>query len=143
MQATLKDKWLWITVIVSGIALFPVLIEPLGFDDFLPHIVARDYLHHGRIPYLQNFDQSFPGIFYLHIVEIALLGDSAIALRAFDILLELLFAVFLYLFMQKWTNRAIAAQTALLYILFYVGSGRGVFGQRDVYVGMTIFLSAA
>ncbi len=136
-----NDKTLWIIISLSAVLLFPVLIAPPGFDDAIPHIAALDFLRLGRLPYIGFFDQSFPGIFFIHIFEIALLGGSDLALRVFDLILQLLFVAFLYHSVNLRVNRETAGLTSVLYICYYVGAGSEVFGQRDVYIAMLLLVS--
>ncbi|MFI5200842.1 MAG: glycosyltransferase family 39 protein [Candidatus Kapaibacterium sp.] len=138
-----EDKLLWGILILAAIILLPVLIEPLGFDDAIPQLAALDFIRLGRIPYIGFFDQNFPGFFYLHIIEVLLLGPSDIGVRIFDIIIQLFFVAFLYRFASRWTNRSTAALTAILYILYYVSAGSEVYGQRDVYIAMLLFIGSS
>jgi len=132
----LRDKTLWVVTLLSLIILAPVLIEPLSFDSAIYQTLAIDMVHRGFIPYIQSFDQNFPGIVYLHCFEILLLGPSDLSLRLFDIALQLSFIIFLYRYLSKWMTSKTAALSSVLYALYYVSAGSGVYGQRDVYIFM-------
>ncbi len=109
----------------------------------VPQLAARDLLWHGRIPYIGFFDQNFPGYFYIHAGELLLFGSSEIGVRIFDILIQLLFVVFLYRFILRWTEPSTAALIAILYTLYYVSAGSEVYGQRDVYIAILVLLSCS
>ena len=138
-----RDKVFWTIIGISAIILSPMLIEPLSFDSAINQTLGIDMLSLGRVPYLQIFDHGFPGSLYLSCIELLIFGPSDLGLRIFDLILQLAFAGFLYRFLLTWLPSRTAALSSILYVLFYVSAGSGVYEQRDVYVAMSLFVAAS
>jgi len=62
----------------------PSLALPFGHDQGLYAYVAREWLH-GRIPYRDVFDHKTPGIYVVHLLSLALLGEHTYAIRVADL----------------------------------------------------------
>src|SRR4051812_44587367 len=81
----------WLDLVLGALALAvaaPSLAYPLGRDQALPLFVAREWLS-GRAPYKDAWDQLPPGLYLLNMVENALFGGGATAVRWADLVLIL------------------------------------------------------
>ena len=135
-----RDRTFWGVLFLSSIILLPVLVEPLSFDSALNQVMGINLLKYGRTPYIDNFDHSFPGMIYFHAFEVFLFGYSDFCLRLFDFIVQLCFISFFYRFFLQWMKSKTSALTAILYALFYVSAGPGVYGERDVYITMGLLI---
>ncbi len=134
----INDRSLLAVIAVSSFFLLNVILTPSSFDNAIVQSMALDLYRLGRAPFLGSWDQSFPGIVYVYYLAIATFGTSDLSFHIFEALLQLSFAIFLYRFYSRWLNPHTAALSAILYILYYVGANRWLYGTRDVYVGMSI-----
>ena len=134
----LKDRYLrWIAALcIPMLAL--TIIRPFGFDNAMYQTMALEMQRFGRVPYLGTWDQNFPGIVYIHYLAILLFGTSDLSLRIFDVIVQFLFAIFLYRFWSRWLRPKTAALVSVLYIAYYVSGGGLLLAERDVYSGMLI-----
>jgi hypothetical protein len=122
---------------IALILILPVmlvkLIEPLHSDNALYQSMAYDLFHYGRLPYIGSWDHNTPGILLFHLVPIAIAGNSEFAFRLFDVVLQMLFAAWLFRVSAKlWDERAGFA-AVLLFGLYQLHAGQPVSGQRDLY----------
>lgn len=109
------------------------LIEPLHSDNALYQSMAIDLFRYGKLPYLGSWDHNTPGILLFHLVPLAIFGNSEVAFRSFDMVLQMLFAAWLFRTGEKlWDERAGFAST-LLFGLYVLHAGQPISGQRDLY----------
>lgn len=103
--------------------------------------MAWQLVEKGKLPYVDTWDQNFPGIVYLHSLSIVLFGNANGGFRALDILLQLVIAVMLHRAASRYFNAEAATFATLFFIGFYVISSSKMLGQRDVYAGAALFAS--
>jgi hypothetical protein len=130
-----------IVTLVSALLLLLTLLKPLTFDNALYQTMAYNLHHFGKVPYIGTWDQNFPGIVYLHYFIIVVFGSSDIAVRWFDIIVQVLFAVYLFSLWKRWLKPSTAALSVILYISYYVSAGGLLLSQRDVYAGMLLMVT--
>ena len=114
------------------------LITPLGFDNAIYQSMAIDLLKFGKIPYIGSYDQNFLGVLVIHLSAMALFGQSVLAFRAFDALLQLGFVFVLYRFERNWLTHRTAMIGIVLYCSWYLLGSHRIEGERDVYIGMAL-----
>ena len=69
------------------------LAFPFGRDQGLYAYVGREWLEHGAIPYLDTFEQKTPGVFLVHVLAIAVFGETTAGVRAIELLATALLGV--------------------------------------------------
>jgi hypothetical protein len=114
---------------------------PLVHDAPLMHYVAWRILD-GAAPYRDLFDMNFPGVYVVHALLLAGLGDGDLAFRAFDA--GLLAAAVAGL----WTALRYAGPlggpaAAALFALYHVAGGPWLAGQRDLILCALLAWGAA
>ncbi len=81
-----QHRWLFVAILaLVGLWNLPTLWYPYGEDQALAHVIGRIILD-GGVPYRDAWDVKPPGIFYLHSVTIALLGEGMHWTRMADLL---------------------------------------------------------
>src|ERR1041385_5666920 len=138
-----KDRYFVNLLLLSAAMLSLAVIKPLGYDNSLVQSMALDMYRLGRVPYVGTWLHDLPGIVYIHYIAILLFGTSDLGFRIFDALVQIAFALFFYRFLLRWLQPKQAALAALLYIAYYVSAGGLLLGERDVYGGMLLVLSAS
>jgi len=142
LKTFIREKKNTLAILALSLIIFvPVLVQPLSFDNAINQVISLDWIRYGRIPYLQSVDHNFPGIIYLQTIGILLVGSSDISFRIFDLFLESSFVVFTFLFFRKYLDDRIAGIGAILYALYYVSGGSILYGQRDIYATMLLFIA--
>jgi hypothetical protein len=95
----------------------------------------------GYWPYIHVWENNFPGtIVFVHLPEFLLLGRSALAFHAWDILWQLAGAFFLYKIVERSANRSAAWLSAIFTAIFYLSIDNLYVAQRDCYA--TVILLA-
>src|SRR5690349_16183171 len=57
---------------------------PFGSDQGLYHYIAREWLRHRDLPYVDTFDHKTPGIYIVNAIVIALFGERTWPLRVVE-----------------------------------------------------------
>ena len=122
----------------------PTLTYPLGRDQGEFATLGRGLLQ-GKVPYVDLWNPKPPAIFYVYAAAMAVVGQTAVALRLLDLLMipVLLWAVW-------WIGRraggpAVGLWAALLFGVFYFTETFWTLTQNDglVLVPMTLAMVAA
>lgn len=133
---------------VAGALLFPTLGYGFGFDHGFMQYVGRGMLH-GMWPYVDTFDTSFPAVYVLHMAIIAVGGESVLAVRIADLLIQMAAAVLLFFMARRIAGPRAGLIAAALYAIAYTNGTYYHTAQRDGYLvpcllaalwGMWIFL---
>src|SRR5689334_7199225 len=61
------------------------LAYPLGHDQSIHYVVAREWLLHGSLPYRDFFDHKPPGIYLLHMAAMSIFGPHEWAIRPLEL----------------------------------------------------------
>jgi hypothetical protein len=134
-----REKKSLVAIALVALVTFPlVMIAPFGYDNCVYQSIALDLKNFGRIPYLGSWDHNFPGIIAFHFVAVVLFGNYDIGFRIVDLAIQLCFGVYFYSVLREWLTPRVATYAVILYILYYVAGGVGMYGQRDVYGSMAI-----
>jgi hypothetical protein len=116
------------------------LTYPINIDSSV-HAYMASLILKGYWPYISVWENNFPGtIVFVHLPEMILLGRSAIAFHAWDILWQLAGIFFLYKIMQRVSNRPAAWLGCVLAAIFYLSMDNLMVAQRDCYA--TVILLA-
>jgi hypothetical protein len=120
-----------------------ILVQPLSSDNAVLQSIAYDWFYKASVPYLQAWDQTFPGIIFIHLASILLFGPTAVGFRVFDIFIHVAFVYALYGFLTRWLHPFTASLAIILYIAYYVAGGWYVYGRPDDYGMMTVIYGLA
>jgi hypothetical protein len=80
---------------------------------------------------------------FIHALEVLLTGTADIWQRILDILLQSVFALILFRYLQHVMSLRAAGIASLLYVSFYLSSGYNVYGEGDVYIAMLLICIAS
>jgi len=134
--------YLFLTLIICLVVLFPLLWFGFGSDHGLYSYGAWFWRKFGLIPYLHCFDHNFPGIFLIHYLAQTLFGESITAFRAFDLIWQLLTVLMLYSIASSLAGNPRAGLfSSALYSIYYLQVGPWDTAQRDGFL-LLIYLSA-
>jgi hypothetical protein len=128
-------------LLLLGLALLlalPTLTYPLGRDQGEFATIARGLLM-GRVPYIDMWNPKPPAIFVVYAAAMALLGQTAPALRVLDFPVVLFSGLALYGIGRRIGGRAAGLWAALLLAVFYFTETFWTLTQNDgvVLVPMT------
>jgi hypothetical protein len=126
--------------LVASLLLLPTLAYGAGYDHGFLQYLGRTVLQ-GRWPYVGAFDTSFPGAILFHAAVIAVGGESILALRVADLLVQVATAVLLYRRACRVAGARAGYIAAAMYAIAYTQAGYYDTAQRDGYIA--IFLLAA
>jgi hypothetical protein len=118
-----------ILLVVTLLAL-PILTYPLGRDQGEFATIGRGLLN-GRVPYTELWNPKPPAVFYVYALAIRLLGETAAALRAIDLLIAPLTSVALFWLGRRIANRWVGLWAALIFPVFYFTETFWTLTQND------------
>ncbi len=113
------------------------LTYPFNNDNALYAYMA-DLALKGHLPYVGSWDQNFPGIILVHVLQILVSGHSQLAFHVFDVLLQLIGSYFLIRLGERLYNIRAGVLAAMLAALYYVQQGLWMAGERDTYVSIMV-----
>jgi len=133
------DRSSTIVIVVVGLLLLGItLVTPFYPDTCVWQAITLDFVHYGRILYIDSLGSNFPGIMLMHWLAIVLFGGSDMGVRVFDTIAQIVCALVLYRLLRRWMAERAATIAVILYLAYYVSSGSGMYFQRDVYVMMAL-----
>ncbi len=119
--------------LVAAVLLFPTLGYGFGFDHGFMQYVGRGMLH-GMWPYVDTFDTSFPAVYLLHMAIIAIGGESVLAVRIADLLIQIVTALLLFAMARRIAGPRAGLLAAALYAIAYTNGTYYHTAQRDGYL---------
>jgi dolichyl-phosphate-mannose-protein mannosyltransferase len=119
--------------LVAAVLLFPTLGYGFGFDHGFMQYVGRGLLH-GMWPYVDTFDTSFPAVYVLHMAIIAIGGESVLAVRIADLLIQIVTALLLFAMARRIAGPRAGLIAAALYAIAYTNGTYYHTAQRDGYL---------
>ena len=123
------------SVMLSFLVLCSTLWYGFGGDQAWFSYCAWVWRKFGQVPYVDVFEQNFPGIFIIHYFVQAVLGEGVSAFRFFDLAWQTATAFLLYLAAGRiFANRLSGLLAAVLYSLYYVNLGLWHTGERDGFL---------
>lgn len=131
------------TVLVAfaaAVLLLPTLAYGAGYDHGFLQYIGRTVVQ-GKWPYVASFDTTFPGAILFHAAVIALGGESILALRVADLLLQVATAVLIYRCTLRIADARAGFLAAALYAIAYTQAGYYDTAQRDGYIAIFLLLS--
>jgi hypothetical protein len=147
VTTTVSDRVITLSVLVVCAALLsPVLAYRVGLDQGIFAYIAAALLE-GRWPYIDTWDQAWPGGFVLHAGEILLFGKSIFMFRVFDWLWQLTSAWLIFRITRRIGTTGAAMVAAAIFCLIYQGYGPWNTAQREgfamlpVLAGYWLFLT--
>jgi len=101
-----------------------------------------DLLLHGRAPYVGAWDQNYPGVLIVHVIQLLIFGRSTVAMYALDAILNLVGYYFLFSLAKK-IHSAKAGWLAVVFTSFYyVNEELRLAAERDIYVTILVIIAA-
>ena len=130
-----------VSALVSFLILLPLLWYGFGADHGLFSYAVWVWRHFGQRPYIDVFDQAFPGIFIFHYLAQSLFGESVTAFRALDLAWQTATAIMVYLMAAFiFRNRLAGFLGSALYAIYYIDLGPWHTGQRDDFFLLSYLL---
>jgi len=120
-------------LIVIGVILLiaaPTITYPLGRDQGEFATIGRGLLQ-GKIPYVDLWNPKPPAVFFVYAAAMALFGQTAVALRAIDLILFPLIALALYATAARLADRRVGVWTVALFGVFYFTETFWTLTQND------------
>ena len=147
-MASGSSRWSTAGVLaVCALLLAPTLTYRMGLDHGVFAYMGAELLD-GRWPYVGTWDHAFPGLVFLHGLEIFAFGKSIAMFRLFDLLVQLTTVALVYRIARVVTGGTGAYLAAAIYALIYQGWGpwntaqREGFGMPFVLLGYWLCLTA-
>ena len=129
-----------VTLLICAAIFSCTLTYPFNNDNALYAYMA-DLALKGHFPYVGSWDQNFPGIVLVHVVQILVSGHSQLAFHIFDILLQLIGSYFLIRIGERLYDIRAGMLAAILTALYYVQQGLWMAGERDTYVSIMLLVA--
>ena len=118
----------------------PNLSYPIGRDQSTYAVIAQGLLH-GKQLYRDLWDIKPPGIYYLYIPFLALLGNVWWLVGLIDILWLLVFSYVLYRFSLPFIGEAGAALGVAVYACWHCRAGYVNAGQTEDFITLFVMLA--
>jgi hypothetical protein len=128
-----RPRELVVVAFISTLLLLPTLTYGFGFDHGFMQYIGRGMLH-GLWPYVDTFDTSFPAVYVLHMAVIAIGGESVLALRIADLLIQIVTALLLFTLARRIYGPRAGLFAAALYAIAYTAGTYYHTAQRDGYL---------
>lgn len=134
-------QYRWLALAGSLLLLFVQLLLPLNGDAELYQSMAGEFHRYSWLPYVNSWDQNFPGVVVLHWLSILCFGDSWLGFRTFDILLHLAASWALYELLRRWLTPSLAALSVILYNVQYLVGVNNTAGERDEFAAALLIIA--
>jgi len=136
-----KDRYFWSALLLGGFFLSLTLWFKFTMDQAVFHYVAWVWQKYHLPPYIGAWDHSFPGIFLIHRLVLAVLGKSTFAFRFFDFLVQLGSLAMVFWLSRRLAQSSIAGFiSGVCYGIYYFSLGPLESGERE---GFVLFLLLA
>lgn len=119
-----------LVLVGAAILLAPTLSYRMGVDQGAFAYIGDQFLM-GNWPYLGTWESDYPGMMFLHALELLMFGRSVVMFRVFDLLFQLGIVVFLYLIARRMGGKGSGVLGVGLYCLIYQGYGPWNTAQRE------------
>lgn len=129
-----------LAVLAAGM-LLPLLLVPLNSDNDTYQAMALAMDRGRGLPYLGSWDQNFPGVVFYHWLSIKLFGLSDVAFRIVDLLNQLSITLITFAIARRYVSLKVAWVVVPLSIVFYLGYGFWMLGQRDAFATTWLLLA--
>ncbi len=139
MKSSPRIPALLLTLALCAVILLPVLAYRMGVDQGVFAYMGWRLLE-GDWPYLETWESDFPGMVYLHALELLVFGKAIWAFRLFDILYQLLNVYLIYRIAERLFGAAPAFVASCLYALIYQGYGSWNTSQREGFALLFLLL---
>jgi 4-amino-4-deoxy-L-arabinose transferase-like glycosyltransferase len=120
--------------------LLPTLAYGFGFDHGLIEYVGWAALH-GKWPYAQSWDTTFPGAILLHVAVLALGGTSALGIRLMDWGIQIANAALVFVLARRLGGPRAGLYASIAYAIAYTAGGFYQTAQRDAFLVPLLLLS--
>jgi hypothetical protein len=140
MQHFISKHFYWFIFFITIILSLPLVFFVMN-EDHAGFSYGALSLLHGRIPYVDSFDQNYPGMLLIHLVSILLFGQSMFGLRLFELFWHSITCLLLASFVIKVAGKFAAVISVITYLSLYLSLGYNGTGQRDGIVVLFFLLS--
>lgn len=117
-------------ILITTLLALPILTYPLGRDQGEFATIGRGILQ-GRVPYAELWNPKPPAVFYVYALAMSILGRTASALRAIDLLIVPLISLMLYGIAKRIANPRVGLWAALIFPVFYFTETFWTLTQND------------
>lgn len=129
-----KKRIIWL--FISAVILSPMLFYPFNGDHAQFIQAARTIDQGGKI-FVDFIDLKPPFLYYMYWIIRELVGESPIACRVFDFVIQLLTYLLIFIVIERKTGNSLTAGTAIsLYAILYVSLGHAGGFQPAMFAGL-------
>lgn len=139
----LNSRFSLLCIVVSALLMGGVtLAYPRTLLDSPTSTYVGKTILEGGVPYRDALEPRAPGVFFAYALQIFLLGESAVALRTFDLLWQLATALALASIAAHLCNRPTAGLIAgVAYLLAYFTEHYSSWAQPDTFLSLPLALA--
>jgi len=123
-------SWTIAAALIGLVLLLPTLAYRIGVDQSSFAYIGGQLLQ-GRWPYLGTWESDYPGMMFLHALEILVFGRSVAMFRVFDILTQLVVVLLIFRITARLGSRTGGLLGVVCYGLIYTGYGPWNTAQRE------------
>ncbi len=131
--AAAPRRLLGFAALLALLLLLPTLSYGLGFDHGFMQYIGRGILR-GEWPYANAFDTLFPAIYLLHMTVIAIGGQSVLALRVADLLIQIANALLLFTLARRIGGARAGFVAVAIYTIAYTNGTYYHTAERDSFL---------
>ena len=136
-----RPQPLVVLFLISVLILPAIIFYPFHSDIDIQQVMGFELFRFHGLPYLATWDSNFPGTIVIHAVAIAVFGNSEIALRIMDVIVQIGVIIILYNISRFWLEKFPALLGVALYALFYVRGPGQYMSQKDCFAILPILLT--
>lgn len=139
---SLRDPRIWLIAAMAAVFVLslPNLQYPIGRDQATYCVIAEGLLK-GKHLYRDLWDNKPPGIFYLYVPIVTLLGRVTWLVGAVDLVCTLAVAVATFHFCERYLEPQAGALAAVLYAYWHDRKGYIDAAQPEVFVVLFVFVA--
>jgi len=141
LSLTRKSCGLWLAVtavLVGGASLaYPRTLLDSPLCTYMANAILE-----GKALYRDVWDPRAPGVFFAYALQIALLGKSAVAMRAFDVLWQLVTALVLFaIAVRIHRENSVGLIAGVSYLVVYYSQNFWHWSEPDTFLSLPLALS--
>ncbi len=143
-----KDPFFWTAFLIGGFVLSLTLWYGAGMAQSIVCYGAWLWKEYHLPPFVGFFNHTFPGIYMIGLLAMKLFGDSVLALRILDLIVQLSCLPMIFYLTKRVSGLSIAGFFgSVFYALFYYGLSKDDTMHREDYIvwalllGLTVYFA--
>jgi hypothetical protein len=127
--------------LISTLILPAIFLYPFNVDTDVWQWIGTVVVHYGGLPYVNAWDNAFPGVTVAHAIGIYFFGNSMLSFRLVEYLAILITTIALYRTSLLWLSKKESLLSCIIFSLFYSYGRWDCMGQRDDFAILPVVLS--